>query len=594
MSPSSGGPIRLRQSDIDEAESPRAARLTRENAPGRVEAVDEREAREPPPKPRAPSPFEVFVQRLAGEEVRRFGADLTSSREDDRAESNPAVPVDYVLKTGDEIVLVVWGAAEGHLRLRVDRAGRVAVPRVGTVQVAGVRFADLQNLFERRFAQTFRQTELSVTLGRLRAMRVYVTGYVDRPGPITVPALSTMVHAVMRAGGPSGAGSFRDIQLRRGNQTVGSFDLYDLLLRGRRGADQALQAEDVIHVGPVGREVALIGSVQRPAVFELLPSEALGDLLQMAGGFNAVADRTRVAIERLDDRATTRITQLEMPGKANTTLTSGDVVRAFSAVDAALPVQRQNKRVRIEGEVARPGDYVLPAQSTLADALTAAGGMTPSAFPFGSEFMRDSVRVTQQQNYERALRDLETELARASTSMRTATADEAAAQNARASSTTRLIDRLRAVKPTGRVVLQLPAGTKELPALALEDGDRLYIPPKPTSVGVFGSVFNAGSYLYDDGREVDDFLKLAGGPTRGADTRSVFVVRANGSVVSGRDRSSWWSDDTGLERVRAEPGDTIFVPEEWNKTTWTQHAKDWGQIVSQFGLGIAAILAITR
>jgi protein involved in polysaccharide export with SLBB domain len=334
--------------------------------------------------------------------------------------------------------------------------------------------------------------------------------------------------------------------------------------------------------------------VQRPAVFELLPNEALGDLLQMAGGFNAVADRTRVAIERLDDRATTRITQLEMPGKANTTLTSGDVVRAFSAVDAALPVQRQNKRVRIEGEVARPGDYVLPAQSTLADALAAAGGMTPSAFPFGSEFMRDSVRVTQQQNYERALRDLETELARASTSMRTATADEAAAQNARASSTTRLIDRLRAVKPTGRVVLQLPAGTKELPALALEDGDRLYIPPKPTSVGVFGSVFNAGSYLYDDGREVDDFLKLAGGPTRGADTRSVFVVRANGSVVSGRDRSSWWSDDTGLERVRAEPGDTIFVPEEWNKTTWTQHAKDWGQIVSQFGLGIAAILAITR
>src|SRR5262249_38214322 len=154
------------------------------------------------------------------------------------------------------------------------------------------------------------------------------------------------------------------------------------------------------------------------------------------------------------------------------------------------------KRVRIEGEVVRPGEYVLPAQSSVNDALRVAGGLTPAAYVFGTEFSRESVRITQQENYERALRDLETEFAKATSTQRTATADEATAQTARAAATSRLIDRLRAAKPTGRIVLQLPPEGGQLPDLALEDGDRLFVPPRPSTVGVFGSVFNAGSYLY--------------------------------------------------------------------------------------------------
>ena len=136
--------------------------------------------------------------------------------------------------------------------------------------------------------------------------------------------------------------------------------------------------------------------------------------------------------------------------------------------------------------------------------------------------------------------------------------------------------------------------SRELPQLALEDGDRLFIPPRPTAIGVFGIVFNAGSYLYGDGRAVDDYLNLAGGPTRGADAGSTFVIRANGSVVSGRQNGGWFNRGSGLEGLRAEAGDTVFVPEEMNKTTFIQNAKDWTQILYQFGLGIAAILAINN
>ena len=237
----------------------------------------------------------------------------------------------------------------------------------------------------------------------------------------------------------------------------------------------------------------------------------------------------------------------------------------------------------------RPGEYVLPSNSNIADALQAAGGLTPFAYVFGTEFSRESVRITQQDNYERALRDLETEFAKATTTQRALTADEASTQAARGTATTRLIERLRQLKPTGRIVLQLGPADSSLPPLALEDGDRLYVPARPTTVGVFGSVFNAGSYLYAQGRQVVDFVSLAGGPTRGADTGSTFVLRANGSVVSARQRSNWLGFSGSIDRVDALAGDTVFVPEEINKSTWTQDLKEWSQIFFQFGLGAAAI-----
>ncbi len=581
-----------------------------------------------------PGEFEVYVNRLAnsppGAPIRRFGADLITGvqlltpvpaenvqtaapttsgaataptvaqtlAQVPRAPTiepqdfNPQVPPDYVVQPGDEILLTLWGSVDANLRLVVDRGGRIAVPRVGAVAVSGVKLSDLNAVIARRVSQVFKNFELSTSLGQLRGIRVYVAGYVTRPGSMTVSSLSTVIGALIRSGGPSAAGSFRSIQLRRGKEVVTSVDLYELLLKGDRSTDRVLQAEDVIYIGPVGPQVALIGSVNLPAIFEVKPGETIADLLQMAGGFSTVADTSRLAIERLDDRNTVRITQIELPQGQATALRTGDVLRAFNSTAVALPVQRQNKRVRIEGEVVHPGEFVLPPQSTIADALRAAGGVTPAAYVFGTEFSRESVRITQQENYERALRDLETDLAKATSTQRTATADEAAAQSARAASTTRLIERLRAIKPSGRVVLQLQPDSAALPELALEDGDRLYIPPRPTTVGVFGSVFNAGSYLYSGSRSVDDYLNLAGGPTKGADQGSVFVVRANGSVVASPQGKGWFAGKQDLAGVPAVPGDTVFVPEELDKTTFVQNAKDWTQILYQFGLGIAGLTAI--
>lgn len=538
------------------------------------------------------SEFERYVQRALGEgvEVRRFGMDVLAGRNNPTGEGSSQIPGDYLVSVGDELLVNLWGAVEADLRLTVDRTGRITIPRVGPVLVAGLRYSELNAAIDQRVAQVFKNYRLSTSLGKLRSIRVYVTGFTAKPGAYTVSSLSTIVNALVQAGGPSSAGSLRHIELRRNGKLVTQFDLYDLLLKGDKSSDRVLQAEDVVHIGPIGQQVALIGSVNRPGIFELRAGENLNDLLQMAAGFSAVADRTRIAVESLDVRNDVRITEIKLPQQGSAPLKNGDLLRAFNAIDAALPQHRQNKRVRVEGEVQRPGEYILPASSGLMDAVTAAGGLTPEAFVYGTEFSRESVRITQQAQYERALRDLETEFARVQVTQKALTADEASAQGARSQNSNRLIERLRAVKPSGRIVLQLASTAKALPNLPLEDGDRLLIPATPTTVGVFGSVYNGGSFVHHAGDSLDDMLKLAGGPTRGADSSSTFVIRANGSVVSAKQQSSGWiSTGSGFSALAALPGDTIFVPEDMTRTSFTQEAKEWTQILYQFGLGAAAL-----
>jgi len=547
------------------------------------------------------SEFERYVQRAQGtqaagtEPVKRLGSELMTpcSGIGSIQDLSTQIPPDYVVGVGDEVLVTLWGSVDADARLTVDRSGRIVLPRVGPILVAGVRYSDLNETISRRVAQVFKNFQVSASLGKLRSIRIYVTGYTKRPGAYTVSSLSTLVNAVMRSGGPTASGSLRQIELRRSGKLISTLDFYDLLLKGDRSGDRSLQADDVIHINAIGPQVAVIGSVNKPAIFELKGQERVDDVLAMAGGFTAVADRSRLTVEHLDRRNEERISELKLPQQGHEAPRNGDIIRSFSAVEAALPQHKQSKRILVEGEVQRPGEYVLPADSKLSDAIQAAGGLTPKAYVFGTDLQRESVRITQQQNYERALRDMETEFTRSTSTRKTASADDASAQAAQAQASSRLIERLRSVKPTGRIVLQLSPGTSNLPELAIENGDRLNIPAQPSTVGVFGSVFNAGSYLYTQGSAIPDVLKLAGGPTRGADTGSIFVVRANGSVVSVRQNSSGWLLGSGnMDGVRAEPGDTVFVPEQMDKTTFIQEAKDWTQILYQFGLGAAALKTI--
>jgi protein involved in polysaccharide export with SLBB domain len=533
-----------------------------------------------------PGEFErLATEANAGKPVRRLGA---RTRRSDAGLANlemPArVPPQYVVQVGDEIAVTVWGSVDGHWQTRVDRAGRVNLPRVGPVAVAGATASELEGLLRARLSRTFKAFELAVAVTDVSPVRIHVTGFVELPGDYTVPGLTTLSRAIALAQGPSAGGSFRRIRLQRNDNTVVVFDLYSLLLDGSRRDDRLLQPGDVLYVEAAGPQIAVLGSVNRVAVFEYLQGETLADALRLAGGFSSVADRSALTVERLRDRSQLGALELLLPRDEKAALNDGDLLRVRSQVTAQTPSQLKNKRVLVEGEVNKPGEYLLPASATLADAVQAAGGTTPSAFIYGVALRRESVRLTQEANYDRALREMETEFARASTNRRT-NEDNVALSSAMAQ---QLLMRLRERRPEGRMVLDVTPQSAQLPPIELEDGDRVRVPPSNQGVGVFGSVFSAGSFMHDGTRKIGDYVQRAGGPTSSADYSLAFVVRANGSVVSATEGSRWWRKGP-FEELPALPGDTVYVPEEIFRTSWVQSAKDWTQILYQLGVGLAAL-----
>ena len=544
-----------------------------------------------PPPPYVPTDFENYV------DARRLGARLITSGRgpgSSQQDSLAIVPDDYIIKPGDEINVALWGAVDADLHLVVNRSGQINLPRVGAVQVAGVRHADLADLLRRRVSQVFKNFQLSASLGQLRAIRVFVTGFVQSPGSLTVSSLSSVLHVLMRAGGPSPAGSFRDITLRRNGKVIGRYDLYDLLLKGERGADQIVEADDVIHIGPIGQQVALLGSVNQPGVFELKTGETLADVFAMAGGFTTISNRTRVSVEKLSERFTGRVSELTIadgkPGPLP--VTDGDIYRVFASTNNMPSTAKHNLRVRLDGEFVRSGDYLLPPGSTLRQAVQAAGGLTSRAFLYGAEFNRNSARKDQQENYQRAILEVESNMLREQASQGAMTNTEASAARVAEAANSRLLSRLRALQPTGRMVLGLAPNATELPDIPLEEGDRLYVPTAPSSIGVFGSVYSPGNFLFVGDKTLGDYVAQAGKDTQGAEVGSAFVIHADGSVTSARQVNALWGMVNNFDRIAALPGDTVFVPQSTTLTNTTQVFKDWTQIIYQFGLGVAGIKAL--
>jgi len=195
--------------------------------------------------------FQQFVTQSTGRDLPMFGASLFRSVPSTFApvDNIPVMP-DYVIGPGDEIQIRAWGQIDVDYNAVVDRDGTISVPKVGVINVAGIKANDLPAYLKTVFGRTFRNFQLTATLGRLRSIQIFVVGQAKRPGTYTVSSLSTLVTALFAAGGPSSKGSMRGIQLKRGNRVVADFDLYDLILSGDKSKDAQLLPGDVIYIAP--------------------------------------------------------------------------------------------------------------------------------------------------------------------------------------------------------------------------------------------------------------------------------------------------------------------------------------------------------
>lgn len=327
------------------------------------------------------SEFVVVVNRLplkpvGTDALKPFGYDLFAGMPSTFAPATDVpVPAEYVVGPGDTLQVQLIGNTKGRYALVVARDGRVNFPELGPIAVAGRRFDDVRNQIEARVREQMIGTQVSVGMGELRSIRVFVLGDADTPGSYTVSGLSTITNALFVSGGVKKIGSLRNIQLKRGGRTVTTLDLYDLLLNGDTSADVRLLPGDVIFVPPVGATVGLAGEVRRPAIYELNGETSAEELVRLGGGLLSQADPAIVTLERVNDkrqRITVTVDLTAGAGRAQS-LRDGDVLR----VPTIRPVLEDS--VTLSGHVHRPGEYQFTAGMRLSDVLPSLDELGPNA-----------------------------------------------------------------------------------------------------------------------------------------------------------------------------------------------------------------------
>jgi len=263
------------------------------------------------------------------------------------------VPTQYMVGPGDEVRILLWGRVNAQHSLIVDRNGNITIPQIGPVQVSGMTFEDMSKKLLTQ-AEQIVGANIDITMGSLKTIPIFVLGDVKRPGAYTIGSFSTITDSLLMAGGPTGIGSMRNVQLKRNGTVVTNFDLYNLLLKGDKSRDLILQAGDVVFVPVSGPLVGIAGNVKRPAIYELKDKTDLNTLFNLAGGIIPTAYTQQIQIERViktERQIVVDINDKNLTKSKHFMLQDADLIKVFNIVD------RETNAVFLYGNVKKPGKY---------------------------------------------------------------------------------------------------------------------------------------------------------------------------------------------------------------------------------------------
>ena len=327
--------------------------------------ADKSQQRTRPLPPEPPTEFQRFVAASAGQLLPIYGANLFRDVPSTFSPNDLApVTADYVIGPDDELRIRIWGQVTYSGNLRVDRSGEIYLEGVGAVKVGGLQFSALDQHLRAAVSRVYRNFDLSVDMGRIRSIQVYVTGQARRPGAYTISSLSSLVNALFASGGPSVQGSLRHIQLNRDGKTITDFDLYALLIHGDKSKDVRLLPEDVLYIPPVGTQVAITGSIHNPGIYELRGNETIGDLIELAGRTTTVASNARISVERVVDSQLRGAMEIGLDKEGlSVPLADGDMLRIYSILPA------YQKTITLRGNVANPGRFSWHAGMHISDLI---------------------------------------------------------------------------------------------------------------------------------------------------------------------------------------------------------------------------------
>src|SRR3989338_9088310 len=617
---------------------------------------------------------------FAGEkprELRQYGYSLFASPVSTFApvEDVPVGP-DYVLGPGDDLAINIQAVLVGAILLTIDRNGQIILPSAGPVRVWGLTFSQADQLIREQLSRYYRGFQTSVTMGRLRTIRVYVVGEVCQPGSFTLSSLSTVTNALFASGGQLKLGSLRNIEIKRNHHSVGTLDLYDFLLRGDKTRDFRLESGDTIFIPPVGPIAAIDGEVKRPGIYEIKGATRVTDIIEMAGGLMPQSYLKRVQVIRnkpnaerevidldlahlgqggngdspkdievrngdlvkiyptdpriyntislagvvkhpgeYEIKTNMRISQLLPPGSVlpeayldgvevvrykedlTTEVVNVDLRKAWGGENTQDLVLRPRdlitvrseyqgyKTVAIVGEVKLQGNYTVGRGERLSSVLKRAGGFTDKAFLKGAVFTRRSVQEIEKKSLNEFLRQQEESfLSEGQSGLLPVSLEGTQARQASQAQRREQLKVIASKATLGRIVIHFDDVEKLTGSandLILEDGDVLRVPEKPAAVLVMGSVRNPTAIIHHEGEDIQYYLNRAGGLSDTAEQKGIYLLKADGSAL------------TGFLRLRdVEVGDTIIVPpKNPDKSDWVW-VRDVATAAGQAVLGLAAIKSI--
>lgn len=480
---------------------------------------------------------------------------------------------DYAVAVGDKVLVRMWGAFEFDGQLTVDPQGNIFLPHVGPIGVLGVRNLDLQEVVKTAVSRVFRANVNSyASLAAAQPVRVFVGGFVNRPGLYSGTSMDSLLHYLDQAGGiDPERGSFLNVQVMRGKEARAVVNLYEFIFEGRMPLVQ-LADGDVIFVSQRLNTIKVAGLAENAKRFEFSGQVFnVGDIVRITKPF---AQATHVRVVR--NTGIVKNVEYYLLSEA-----MGIALRNGDELEFTADKKPGTITVRVEGEHLSPQEYVLPYGARLGELIKGIR-FSERSDADSLQLFRRSVKERQKLMLQTSLKSLETSALTA----RSGTSDEARLRKEEAELILQWVERAKKIEPSGQVFI---ASADQRDQLLLENGDILRVPVKDGLVLVNGEVLFPNAIAYDSSLNVNNYIRHAGGYTQNADVSRIIIAHRDGSFDEATGEQGFFRFSTGNAGIR--PGDEILVLPKIDVKT-RQIAKDLTQILFQIALSAKVILGL--
>jgi len=493
---------------------------------------------------------------------------------------NSPVNPDYIIGPGDNLEVNFYGSAqERKVKVFVNRESKVVLPYIGPINFLGMTYQEAKEHLNKTVEGSLIGTKVDMSIVETRSIGVYVLGEAYKPGRYVMSGLSSVSNALFVSGGVNEQGSLRNIQIKRNNKVISTYDFYDFLLKGSIDSDVVLQDGDVIFIPFIENSVNLGGAFKRPHRYEFVKGESVKDAIYLAGGYNSeVYGTPKLELSSVDSTTAKRnISYLDPKTASDTPLKNGDVIN-ISSVAGVDP-----RTIKLSGEVKNPGEYSIQPGDKILDIINRAGGFSSEAYFQGGVYLRDEVAKSQKLSFDRAADELE------NTIVDIVTQNSVSVGEYTLLPISNLIKKLREEEPLGRMIVDLDTlalKSDPITNFTVQDGDELYIPKRPSSVSIVGEVLNSATVGFNPEYSIYDYIDLAGGLRDSADKNKIFVILPNGKAQL--IKKGLFSTNKGIL-----PGSTIVISRDskpFDAIRWTQIITP---ILADLATSAAAIAAIS-